>query len=210
MNAILESESSTLRQIELTEFQATLSLSQALHPASEPLSSLARQDKKSLLKALSLLISQLCAELNVGKSMNTLQIYQAAILLSASFWYLRLEEFIYVFRQAKLGKYGKTYDRLDIQVISLWLSSYDKEERQTALDLQAQPTPHLLPVHVIEQAYHKLSQGEKLDYQKKEEASQIKLRQQRQKEQEYQRFRTAYFRENPLNPDSERFSKETY
>ncbi len=169
----------------------------------EQLSVLGKQDKKVLLKALSALITQLRQSLNVGKNLDTLQVYECASLLIEKYWYFRLEEFVYVFKQVKLGKYGKVYDRLDVQVISEWLHLYDTSERLAELERQRQleqktEADALLSNEEVQRCYQKWKSGEKLDSQLQEEERQREAKEERRKEVEFLKFRHKYYKNRHL------------
>lgn len=165
----------------------------------EQLSVLGKQDKKVLLKALSALITQLRQSLNVGKNLDTLQVYECASLLMEKYWYFRLEEFVYVFKQVKLGKYGKVYDRLDVQVISEWLHLYDISERLAELERQRQleqktAADALLSNEEVQRCYQKWRSGEKLDSQLRDEERQREAEEERRKEVGFLKFKFDYFK----------------
>ena len=165
----------------------------------EQLSVLGKQDKNVLLKALSALITQLRQSLNLGKNLDTLQVYECASLLIEKYWYFRLEEFVYVFKQVKLGKYGKVYDRLDVQVISEWLHLYDTGERLAELERQRQlvqktEADALLSNEEVQRCYQKWMNGEKLDSQLQEEEQQRETEEERRKEIEFLKFRDVYYK----------------
>lgn len=61
---------------------------------------------------------------NVGKSMSDEQVAQTIILIQDDYWMLKPEDFKLCFDNAKKGKYGKVYDRIDGQVILEWLHNY--------------------------------------------------------------------------------------
>jgi hypothetical protein len=195
---ILQSSQHPESALQLVERQAAITPALAMS-AGEQLSVLGKQDKKVLLKALSMLITQLRQSLNVGKNLDTLQVYECAALLAEKYWYLRLEEFLYVFKQAKLGKYGKVYDRLDVQVISEWLHLYDTTERLAELERKWQlqqmtEADILLPDEEVQRCYQKWKSGEKLDSQLWEEERLREAGEERRKEVGFLKFRHEYFR----------------
>jgi hypothetical protein len=193
---ILQSSQNPVLGTQLLERQAAMTPALAL-ASGEQLSRLRQRDKPALLKALSLLITQLGNSFNVGKNVDTLQVYECATLLAEKYWYLRLEEFVYVFKQARLGKYGKVYDRLDVQVISEWLSTYDTGERLAEMERRRQvqleqEMDSKLSAEELHRCYQKLKGGEKLDVlppveQAASESSRGEL--------EYYRFKMEYARQ---------------
>jgi len=194
---ILQSSQHPVLAPQLLERQAAMTPALAL-ASGEQLSLLRQRDKPALLKALSLLITQLGSSFNVGKNLDTLQVYECATLLIDKYWYLRLEEFAYVFKQAKLGKYGKVYDRLDMQVISEWLNAYDTGERLAELERKHQldqktEADDLLSREEVQRCYQKWKSGEKSGAQLAEERRQLEAEEEHRKEVGFLRFRHAYF-----------------
>lgn len=68
--------------------------------------------------------------LNVKEKLSEAQAFEIIIEIANEFKMLSLDEFVYCFKKAKLGYYGKDYNRLDILSISTWLRTYkDSGER---------------------------------------------------------------------------------
>lgn len=86
--------------------------------------------KTVLIEAL----SDLVMFFNVGKTMNAPQIIQTVELILQQYWYLRLSEFKYCFNKAKVGAYGKLYDRIDGAVIFEWIEMYLSERKDAIID----------------------------------------------------------------------------
>jgi hypothetical protein len=80
--------------------------------------------------ALELLVADLIESFNIGKTMNGMQAKFTAQAIKDDYYYLKLEEIKFVFSQAKKGKYGVMYDRIDCAVICEWLEKYvtDRED----------------------------------------------------------------------------------
>lgn len=57
--------------------------------------------------------------------MSIEQIEDTATILITQFYYFKLDDFLICFNNAKLGLYGKSFDRLDGMVICEWLNAYD-------------------------------------------------------------------------------------
>lgn len=101
------------------------------------MSTLKRQGEDSLLLCVCTLIANLCEALNLTKPMGTVQAYDAACTLVSRFYFLKLEELIYIFREGKAGKYGQLYNRLDVQVLCEWCEKYwSGEERARHLEIR--------------------------------------------------------------------------
>lgn len=170
------------------------------------LSSLRKTDEESLVNSMCVLLTGLAKSINVGKNLDTLQTYETATLLIEKFWYLRLEECMYVFKQAKLGKYGQLFDRLDITIISGWLDTYDRTERLAEVEQQRRQQMKAeinepLPMEEVQRCYRKLAAGEKLDNHTGEKRSVHQAAEMASKEAEFFKFQMSYFRNRQLETE---------
>lgn len=91
-------------------------------------SRLKRQDEDLLLLCMGALIANLCESLNLTKGMNTLQAYEGACLLVGKYYFLKFEEFIFIFKEGKMGRYGQLFNRIDIQILCEWCEKYLSSE----------------------------------------------------------------------------------
>lgn len=62
--------------------------------------------------------------INVGKKMTDEQTQETAMLIVDEYYNLNLADINFIFKNAKLGKYGKYYDRLDGQIILSWFEDH--------------------------------------------------------------------------------------
>lgn len=81
---------------------------------------------------LSIAIIDVIEFFNVGKTMGQNQLVQTILLIVEDFYYFNVEDFKLCFSNAKRGKYGKIYDRIDGNVIYEWLTNYSNERIGTA------------------------------------------------------------------------------
>lgn len=65
---------------------------------------------------------------NIGRNMNEEQALETAALIIEKFKHESLEDFVLVFKNAKMGKYGTTFNRIDGQVIFEWIGKYMEEK----------------------------------------------------------------------------------
>lgn len=93
------------------------------------ISSLRREAADKLEDCMIIAVGMLAKSLNVHKNLDDEQIYEIACLLIEKYWMLRPEEVFYVFKQAKLGKYGKVDYSLDIVKICTWVDAYIENEK---------------------------------------------------------------------------------
>ena len=83
---------------------------------------------------LSYAISDLVDFFNLGKTMTVEQIAQTVEMIIDEFGMLKIDDFKLCFSRAKKGYYGQIYDRLDGQIIFLWLNTYTENRFNIAED----------------------------------------------------------------------------
>lgn len=83
---------------------------------------------------LSAILMDLVMSFNVGKTMNEHQIVQGVALLQQEYYFLKPSELKYCFNNAKLGRYGVTYDRIDMPIIFGWIEKYMDERLNTVME----------------------------------------------------------------------------
>lgn len=59
--------------------------------------------------------------------MNEVQVIQTVDLIYSEYPFFKFEDFKLCFNNAKIGKYGISYDRVDGQIIFEWLNTYSNE-----------------------------------------------------------------------------------
>lgn len=122
--------------IEIIQAQSEVRLQTAVNGTA--LGTLKRQDKVQTQNAIANLIANLVQSLNLGNTLNDAQVVEIVYLLMERYYYLKLEELILIFKKAKMGDYGKNYNRLDIQVIFEWIEMYySSDERALLLEREA-------------------------------------------------------------------------
>lgn len=72
-------------------------------------------------------ITNIAEFVNVGKNMRDEQIFETAGMILSEYFMLTLADVNLVFKNAKFGRYGAIYDRLDGQVILGWFEKYFKD-----------------------------------------------------------------------------------
>lgn len=61
---------------------------------------------------------------NIGRNMTDEQTQETACLIIDQFFNITIADINLIFKKAKLGNYGKIYDRLDGQIILSWFDNY--------------------------------------------------------------------------------------
>lgn len=85
------------------------------------------KDNLAVRALLNTLIVDLVGFYNLGKTMNTIQVTQTVDLIVKRYHYFKPADFKLCFERAKFGDYGQMFDRIDGQLILLWLMKYDSE-----------------------------------------------------------------------------------
>jgi len=75
-------------------------------------------------RVISIIIAELSQNINVGKAMTVEQIKYAAPIIYEKYWHLTVDDFKLFLKQALEGKFGKSFDRIDVMVICEWLDIY--------------------------------------------------------------------------------------
>lgn len=81
---------------------------------------------------LNVIIIDLVQFFSLGKNMSDAQIKSTVQLIIMDYAHLKPEDFKLCFNKAKRGEYGKVYDRLDGQVILMWLEEYSNYRADTS------------------------------------------------------------------------------
>lgn len=147
--------------------------------------------ESTVLGFLKLHIIDLRVFLNIGKSMSDSQTEQTAMLILDEFPALTVADIKLFFTKIKKGHYGQIYDRLDGQLILIWLKKYFEERCDTAeLDTQTKSQEHK------KQSTSILSRDEVKSVYERMQAGTYKVAdivdENKQKELEYLKFKADY------------------
>lgn len=105
----------------------------ALQSITPPLSVVRKEyGEQSLQAILVIILTDLIKFFNVGKTVGQDQLVQTIRLIIEDFYYFNIEDFKLCFNNAKRGRYGKVYDRIDGNIIYEWLQKYSEERLQIA------------------------------------------------------------------------------
>lgn len=85
-----------------------------------------------VLAIMTLLVNDLIDFFVVKNTMNENQLAQTINLLVEDFYYLNIEDFKLCFNNAKKGRYGKIYDRIDGMIIYEWVRMYAEDRVKAA------------------------------------------------------------------------------
>lgn len=92
-------------------------------------STLMREDKKSTRKYIYVLLSDLNNSFKVNPEfkLNDDEIVDLVMSLSKEYYHYRVQDFAIFVRNAKSGRYGKAYNRLDVPMVWEWIKKYDQQ-----------------------------------------------------------------------------------
>lgn len=93
------------------------------------LSKLRRIDPAMTATVIDMLIVDTYIHFGAMSKTNEFEIGMLVKKILASYWWMKLEEIVYVFNGGKMGKYGKMYHALNHNYILEWFRTYDTEER---------------------------------------------------------------------------------
>ncbi|WP_460983707.1 hypothetical protein [Spirosoma fluminis] len=168
----------------------------------QQLSLLRKTDEPTLLKALIVLIGLTNDALNVNR-MSPVQMLDAARHILKTYWYFKPEEIAYVFDQGRSGKYGKSYNRLDLEVLTNWLHAYDTDERLSICERgrseNVDNEEQKLSTQAVVDSYQRFAEGEPLLQEKIEAERRNADYQIRRQTHNYHVFRESYFQKRDAN-----------
>lgn len=112
---------------------APRTVNDALQSITPPLAVFKKEyGEQSLQAILVIILTDVIKFFNTGKTMGQDQLVQTIRLITEDFYYFNIEDFKLCFNNAKRGRYGKIYDRIDGNVIYEWLQKYSEERVLTA------------------------------------------------------------------------------
>lgn len=115
--------------VKLNEYVADLTPATAMNAPGVPLSQLRRYDEASYFKTIAMVLTRAIEQLNATNTLTNNQITDLTVRISKRFYYLKLDELLYVIQQATDGRYGRDFNRIDTTSVFDWITRYDVEER---------------------------------------------------------------------------------
>ncbi len=171
-------------KIELFKVQSVITLELAVQGSQ--LSTIKKQDEAQMLIAVKNLVLSVAESLNLTQTINETQTLEIVFLIAEKYWSLKLEELVLIFKKAKMGDYGKTFNRLDVQIVFEWIEAYLRSEER-AIHFEKKNTGFKsdpIPKEIMKKAY------ENYKIEKKPEPD--------SKEERYQIERAEYFRQKQI------------
>jgi hypothetical protein len=113
--------------VEIAKLERSVNLNAAVQAISMK-TAIAQTNEELIVSGLFNLILRTSAFFNLGKAMSEDQAIETAYLLLDKYPHESMEDFVIMFRNAKTGKYGELYNRLDGQIIFKWMGEYLEEK----------------------------------------------------------------------------------
>lgn len=105
-------------------FKSIQSVKDAMGNNSPSLVVMKKKDSALTDNILKLMIAKTARAFNLTRNIEPAQIVDLVTDLEQDFYFLKLSEVFYVLKQARMGKMGKLYERLDQPTIISWFSDY--------------------------------------------------------------------------------------
>lgn len=106
-------------------------------------------DNEIVLNAfLAFAVTELVESFNIGKTMNAMQVAFAVETIKTDYYFLKIEELKFCFLEAKKGRYGTMYDRIDCAIICEWIEKYLTQRVQLAYDKNHNEHKQLKPTDI--------------------------------------------------------------
>lgn len=120
---------------------------------------------RELIGGLILLLKDLNDNFNIARPLSDAQMGSIAGVVLRQWWYLKIEEVVYVLEQGKVGKYGSVFEGLDMNKISGWFIDYDTKERLALCEANrhTKAATDTLDQETLVAAYQKMAAGGQLD-----------------------------------------------
>ena len=83
--------------------------------------------ENALEQILQYMIAKTVKAFNISRNMDPEQIVELSSQIRSDFYYLKLSEIFFVLKEARSGKMGKIYERLDEPTIMQWFNDYAEQ-----------------------------------------------------------------------------------
>lgn len=132
IGCVTENESRFFVEVGKHNLQSVVDLVLQKPPTS--INKLVKFNQDDTIDEICLIILDLCKWFNVKNNISEEQIYGIAEMVISEYKFLTLLDLGLCFKFAKLGKYGKVYDRIDGGLVLYWLKMYEEERTETIVN----------------------------------------------------------------------------
>lgn len=115
-------------------FRGIQTINEAMQSEAPSLVKMKIKNKELTENVLKLMFAKTARAFNITRNIEPGQIVELVDVVMHDFYYLKLSEIFYVLKQAKMGKFGKTYERLDEPTILGWFNTYAEERTVIAVE----------------------------------------------------------------------------
>jgi len=105
-------------------FSAIKTVNDAMVNQSPSLVAMQKKEPKLAANMLKLMIAKTARAFNLTRNIEPAQIECLVEDLQSEYYYLKLSEIFYVLKEARMGRMGKTYERIDQPTIMQWFENY--------------------------------------------------------------------------------------
>ncbi len=160
------------------------------------ISLLRNQNEAQLKTILHFMIEDVIIHFGAFDKFGTNGIVSTVGKVLASYWWLKIEELAYVFKQGKSGAYGKIYGFINQATILDWIKQYDLTEREdltTSINefLNSDSKRKVLEDSALVKLYDQKFEFDKKPY---TESKEYKAIEKDAKEDEYKKAKAEYFK----------------
>lgn len=120
--------------IQKYNFREILTIKDAMQNKAPALVAMKFKNKELAENMLKLMFAKTARAFNITRNIEPGQIIELVDVILHDYYYLKLSEVFYVLKQAKLGKFGKTYERIDEPTILSWFNTYVEEREGIAIE----------------------------------------------------------------------------
>ena len=120
--------------IQKYNFREILTVKDAMQNKAPALVAMKVKNKELAENMLKLMFAKTARAFNITRNIEPGQIIELVDVILHDYYYLKLSEVFFVLKQAKLGKFGKTYERIDEPTILGWFNTYIEERESIAVE----------------------------------------------------------------------------
>ena len=100
----------------------------------DQISAINRQSPEAIENLMIVMLSTLQDSFSVKNKMTPAALNICAQTLIKKYWYLRPEELLYCFGEARNGTYGTAFNRIDQPTVMEWIRTYDLNDRDAVVE----------------------------------------------------------------------------
>lgn len=111
----------------LAVFQSDLTIDKAIEGVS--IAKIKKVDYNAFVRVMDVLLCNLLDSVSVNQKFTQHSIPLIIQSVFKTYYYVSIDEVAYIFQQGIIGKYPKSFNKLDLETIMCWFQLYDTTER---------------------------------------------------------------------------------